>query len=88
MKKTIQQKILHIVRTLSRSDKKLGDKELLSAAYLDEGIIDSFSLVEMIATIEQEFGIKFSAGELTSENFRTLGGVIGIVAQNLADKKK
>jgi len=88
MKKTIQQKVLDIIRDLSRSEKKLDDHTLLSVRYLDEGIIDSFALVEMIATLEQRFGIKFSAAELTSQNFRTLAGVIGIVEHNLADKKK
>ncbi len=88
MKKTIQQKILDIVRNLSRSEKVPDDRALLSAAYLDEGIIDSFALVEMIATLEQQFGIKFSAAELTSHNFRTLAGVITIIEKNLAEQKK
>ena len=88
MKKTIQQKVLDIIRDLSRSEKKLDDHTLLSVRYLDEGIIDSFTLVEMIATLEQRFGIKFSAGELTSQTFRTLAGVITIVEKNLAEQKK
>lgn len=88
MKKTTQKKIVAIVRDLSRSETMPSDQALLSAAYLDEGIIDSFALVEMIATLEQQFRIKFSAGELSSKDFRTLAGVTAIVERNLASQKK
>ena len=86
MKQNTEKEVLTIVRTITRDAKS--DKELLTAEYLDEGIIDSFQLVEMITMLEGHFKVKFSAGELTSQQFRTLKGVASIVEENGKNKKK
>ncbi len=53
--------------------------ELLSYNYLDKGIIDSFGIVEMIVSLEKEFGVTFPPEEMQKEEFGTVGGLIDIV---------
>ncbi|MFC1717384.1 phosphopantetheine-binding protein [Candidatus Poribacteria bacterium] len=53
--------------------------ELLSYNYLDKGIIDSFGIVEMIVSLEEEFGVTFPPEEMQKEEFGTVGGLIDIV---------
>jgi len=55
------------------------EAELSNFNYLDKGIIDSFGIVEMIVSLEGEFGIMFPAEEMQKEEFGTVGGLIGIV---------
>lgn len=88
MSSIIQNKILRIVRTISLRTKDLHDQELLSTDYLDNGLIDSFQIVELITNIEDEFKIKLSSENLTSEKFRTLKGVVNIIYQLQKEKCK
>ena len=81
-KKTTAAEVLRIAREIMRDD-TLNDSELLEREYLDEALIDSFQLVEMITALEVRFHVKFSAAELTSDGFRTLAGVVAIVDSNL-----
>lgn len=87
MKKNIQKKLLQIIRAMIKTN-DISDEKLLSIGYLDDGLIDSFQLVEMIAMLEQNFNMKFSAAELTSSQFRTLAGVGAIVDANTQKDKK
>jgi len=55
------------------------EANLLDLRYLDEGVLDSLGLVTMIAEFESAFKISFSADELQSPEFQTIGGLIEIV---------
>ena len=51
-----------------------GDRSLLpgdGASLIDEGILDSFGLAELVATIEQAFGIKIPDKDVKLQNFDT-----------------
>ncbi len=39
---------------------------------IEEGLIDSFDMISIIANINMEFGIDFSVAEITPENFATV----------------
>lgn len=54
-------------------------KEFLKFRYLDVGAIDSLGLVAMITEIEENCGIRFSAEDLESYEFQSLGGLIEII---------
>ncbi len=54
-------------------------KEGLDVHYLDIGLIDSFGIVTMISDFEDELGITFSAEDMQSYEFQTVGGLIGIL---------
>lgn len=54
-------------------------KDALTARYLDGGLIDSLGIVTMIAEFETALGVTFSAEDLESYEFQTVGGLIGIL---------
>jgi acyl carrier protein len=54
-------------------------KEALDVHYLDEGLIDSFGIVTMISDFESALGIMFSAEDMQSYEFQTVGGLIGML---------
>ena len=87
MKKDIRNEFTAIVRKVIGKP-NMEEKELLGMLFIDEGYIDSFQLVEMIAELEEKFGVKFSSAELTSKQFRTFKGVLEIIEGNLGKKKK
>jgi acyl carrier protein len=57
----------------------LPESEQLTVLYLDDGLIDSMTFVELIGTLEDDYGIRFEPEHLQSEEFRTLGGVVEVV---------
>jgi acyl carrier protein len=51
-----------------------GDRSLLPAdgtSLIDEGILDSFGLAELVATVEQMYGIKIPDKDVKLQNFDT-----------------
>ncbi|QKD19636.1 cyclase family protein [Mesorhizobium sp. NZP2077] len=54
-------------------------KDALTVQYLDHGLIDSFGIVTMIADFESALGVTFSAEDMQSYEFQTIGGLIGIL---------
>ena len=57
------------------SDTAVDSKTLL----LEEKVIDSMGVMELIAFIESNFGIEFTDEDLTVDNFGTLGAIISII---------
>ena len=53
--------------------------DALGVHYLDEGLIDSFGIVVMISDFEGALGITFTAQDMQSYEFQTVGGLIGIL---------
>ena len=54
-------------------------EEQLTCAYLDAKIIDSMGIIEMVTHFEDAFGIRFSAEDLQSQEFQTVGGVVALI---------
>jgi len=61
------------------SDFQLGDDDRL----LEKGVMDSMSIVEMIAFVETEFGIQAMEDEISEANFGSLSGI----ARFIGDKR-
>ena len=53
--------------------------EGLDVHYLDAGLIDSFGIVTMISDFESALGITFTAEDMQSYEFQTVGGLVGIL---------
>ena len=71
------------------ADKKTltGSKEeQLRVRYLNEGIIDSMGIIDLITHFEDQYRIRFEADDLQSEEFQTIGGLVRIV-ERLSDEK-
>ena len=48
--------------------------------YMDNGFLDSLGVLQFIMALEEEFSIKFTDTEFESPSFRTLGGLLSILA--------
>ena len=52
-----------------------------NASLFDAGLLDSFSLVEFVTLLEDEFGCKVSDAELRPETFDTLAKIEAYLAK-------
>jgi acyl carrier protein len=69
--------------------RQLAPEELNSldhCRYLDAGIIDSLGIVMMVTHLEAALGINFSAADMQSYEFQTIGGLIGLLKVKLEKK--
>ena len=48
---------------------------------VETGLLDSLALVELLAQLEETFGISVSTDDLEFENFRSIASIAGFVAQ-------
>jgi len=48
------------------------------------GVLDSLALVELLAQLEETFGVSISTDELELENFRSIASIAGFVSQRTA----
>lgn len=55
------------------------DEEKFACAYLDEKVIDSMGIIEMVLHFEHTFDITFEADDLQSQEFQTVGGLIQVI---------
>ena len=71
----------YVIEYLESQNPILGDSEAekLDCRYLDLGVIDSVGIVLMITEFEEKFGVQFAAEHLQSDEFLTVGGVIGLI---------
>lgn len=74
----IKDRLIKIVREIAQNIEK-SDDELFTIDYLDQGLIDSFQVVEMIIKIEDNFDIIFTPEDFESEQFRTLTGITELI---------
>jgi acyl carrier protein len=55
-----------------------------SASFLEEGIIDSTGVLELVTFLEQKFDIQIANEEITTENLDSVALVDAFVARKLA----
>ena len=58
-----------------------------SADLVDDGILDSLSIVTMISELSMEFGIEFDMAELVPEDLNSLDDITATVEKLLAKKQ-
>jgi acyl carrier protein len=66
--------------------KLLSEKVLIEASSVDTdlvetGLLDSLKLVELMASLEDEFGITISFDEIEIDNFRSVASIAEYVSQ-------
>lgn len=54
------------------------------ASFLESGIIDSTGVLELVAFIEQQYGISVGDRELLPENLDSIQNVAGFIGRKLA----
>ena len=52
----------------------------LGSNYFNEGFLDSFTFISMIADIEEEYGIEFDNDQFLNREFATINGLAEIIA--------
>ncbi len=80
MNDTVRKFILDL---LSRKAALPAGVDLESFLFLDSGQIDSLGLIKFIIEIEVRFGIEFSPEETQSTEFRTVGGLVRMIARKI-----
>lgn len=65
------------VRTYIIEHFLFGERQALKGdtSFLEEGIIDSTGVLELVMFLEETYGIKIEDGELVPENFDTLDNI-------------
>lgn len=53
-----------------------------SVRYIDDGWVDSLSMLDFVTFLEKEFSIRISDDELASDEFATLAGVVATVSRH------
>lgn len=51
--------------------------------FVEKGFVDSMGMVQFVAILEDEFDIEFSADELLSNDFRTVGGLEKLIQKKV-----
>ena len=55
-----------------------GDTPLLQG-----GVLDSMGIMELVAFLEEEFGVRVPDSDLTEENLGSIDGIVGFVTRAL-----
>ncbi len=48
-------------------------------ALIDDGILDSFDIVTLVAELDDRFGVQVSAEDLIPENFNSAGAIWNLI---------
>lgn len=68
--------IIKTIRTFLNDNFLLGDDgELEETSFLDSGILDSTGILELVALLEEKFGILIDDDEIVPENLDTLKNI-------------
>jgi acyl carrier protein len=65
---------------ISNSSQSIDATELdRSRDLLEEGVIDSLGLMELVEFIRERYALEFEPNEITAENFKTLGTIAALI---------
>jgi acyl carrier protein len=78
---TIEEYVIEYFRRQNSLPEK-PKEELLATFYLDAGLIDSMGIVELISEFETKFEFQFTADDLQSNEFQTIGGLISLIKKH------
>lgn len=55
-----------------------------SLNFMEEGMLDSFDIINLVTALDQEFGISIDGIDVLPDNFSTIDRIIGLVEKNKA----
>jgi acyl carrier protein len=53
-----------------------------SEDFFADGMLDSFDLMTIVATLDREFGVCIEGTEIVPENFRSIKAIAGLLAKH------
>jgi len=77
MSSEVQDKLLDFVSVHFRMQRNAIDPE---ASLVDQGVIDSFGFVEIVAFLEETFNITIADEQINGENFGSVRRIVDLVA--------
>ena len=75
----MREKFIHILSEL-RTEFDFND----SLNFMEEGMLDSFDIINLVTALDQEFGISIDGIDVLPDNFSTIDRIIGLVEKNRA----
>lgn len=70
--------------TAEVADPRVRDTLTAASALLEQGFLDSFGLIRLVAEIEREFLVTIAGDDLTSQNFGTVNDIATLVDRYVA----
>lgn len=53
-----------------------------SSNFIEEGLLDSFDVVQLVTAIDSEFNISIDGMDILPENFSSINSIIQIISKN------
>ena len=78
----MRDRILAILKDIREDVNYEGETRLI-----DDNILESFDIIEIISRLNEEFDIEFSAKDITAENFNSLDALEAIVTKLSEDEE-
>lgn len=66
-------------RVLALLQEEFEQIDFTSETLVDDGILDSLTITEMIALFTMEFGVAIPYEEITEENFNSVDGLVSMI---------
>ena len=76
----MEEKILEIMEDIAEGSSTYDGDNLF-----DDGLLDSFQAVDLVAAFEEEFGIRIGAKYMVEDNFKTKEDIIALVKARMED---
>ena len=70
----MRERVLEILKQ-TRMDVDFENETML----IDDGILDSFDIIQIVSDLNEEFDIDITADELEPENFNSLDAIVSLV---------
>lgn len=57
-----------------------------STDFINEGMLDSFDIIQLVASLDSEFGISIDGSDILPENFKNVDSIIQLLIKNGVSK--
>lgn len=61
-----------------------GREQILATRYLEDGVLDSVMMIELVMEAESHFGFRFASADFNDPRLPVFGGLVEIIAAALA----
>jgi len=82
---TMNERLFDLVKRIV--DPRYKDSLTVASRLLEESLLDSFGLIQLVAEIEKEFSISIKTEDLTSQNFSSVADMSTLVERTIANGK-
>ena len=54
--------------------------------FIEQGMLDSFDIVILVSSLEEQFGIKIDGMDILPENFSSVKSIVKLIEKKVAEK--